>query len=194
MTFATGCYVEWIGGLLGRTIPSVPLGPKEAFAWLRECAKRIAAKRHAIQSTPPIGMPVAQCPERRRRVKTLTRTLYIQERSEDAKINKRDQVNGLAPNSVHSLDASHTMRTALACREKGIAFAAVHDCFWTHASDMDRLGRILREEFVALHERPALEVLYEELQATYPGVELPSPPATGRFDPSQVLQSTYFFC
>lgn len=40
------------------------------------------------------------------------------------------------------------MFTALACRDENITFAAVHDSYWTHACDVDRMGEILREQFV----------------------------------------------
>lgn len=35
--------------------------------------------------------------------------------------------------------------------------AGVHDSFWTHACDVDVMNRIIREEFVKLHEKPILE-------------------------------------
>lgn len=33
----------------------------------------------------------------------------------------------------------------------------VHDSFWTHACDVDKLNRILREKFVELYSQPILE-------------------------------------
>lgn len=35
--------------------------------------------------------------------------------------------------------------------------AGVHDSYWTHASDVDEMNRILREKFVELYEAPILE-------------------------------------
>lgn len=35
--------------------------------------------------------------------------------------------------------------------------AGVHDSFWTHACDVDRMNRILREKFVELYSYPVLE-------------------------------------
>lgn len=35
--------------------------------------------------------------------------------------------------------------------------SGVHDSYWTHASDVDKMNRILREKFVELYEAPILE-------------------------------------
>jgi len=33
----------------------------------------------------------------------------------------------------------------------------VHDSYWTHACDVDKMNRLLREKFVELYETPVLE-------------------------------------
>ena len=35
--------------------------------------------------------------------------------------------------------------------------SGVHDSFWTHACDVDRMNLILREKFVELYSMPVLE-------------------------------------
>lgn len=35
--------------------------------------------------------------------------------------------------------------------------SGVHDSYWTHACDVDRMNTILREKFVELYEMPILE-------------------------------------
>lgn len=93
------------------------------------------------------------------------------------------QRTAFPPNFIHSLDGSHMMMTAVACRRAGLNFAGffsslfrptlsgfcrrktikhffaagVHDSYWTHACDVDKLNRILREKFVELYETPILE-------------------------------------
>lgn len=77
------------------------------------------------------------------------------------------------------------MMTAIACKEAGLNFAGlllfvnhllplkcakyqllcvltsviagVHDSYWTHACDVDKMNIILREKFVELYEAPILE-------------------------------------
>lgn len=52
------------------------------------------------------------------------------------------QKNAFAPNFIHSLDSTHMMLTSLHCREEGITFVSVHDCFWTHACTVDIMNKV----------------------------------------------------
>ena len=45
--------------------------------------------------------------------------------------------------------------------------AGVHDSFWTHACDVDKMNRILREKFVELYSMPILENV-SVLQPSFP--------------------------
>jgi DNA-directed RNA polymerase len=72
--------------------------------------------------------------------------------------------NGFAPNFIHSLDSSHMMLTSLYLWRLGINFASVHDCYWTHACDVEDMNRVCREEFVALHSYPILESLSQSFK------------------------------
>ncbi|PFH38327.1 DNA-dependent RNA polymerase [Besnoitia besnoiti] len=76
-----------------------------------------------------------------------------------------------------------------------MAFAAVHDSYWTLAGDVDRMRRILRQEFVRLYSQPILEEFYEGLRARLGRVaeDLPPPPTKGSLDITEVLNSDYFF-
>ena len=57
------------------------------------------------------------------------------------KPNTMRQKNGFPPNFVHSLDSSHMMLTSLYLWSHGTTFASVHDCYWTHASDVEIMNR-----------------------------------------------------
>jgi DNA-directed RNA polymerase len=61
------------------------------------------------------------------------------------------QKSAFPPNYVHSLDSTHMMMTAERCFAEKMAFAAVHDSYWTHAATVGRMGTILREEFIRMH-------------------------------------------
>src|SRR5690606_22320257 len=91
------------------------------------------------------------------------------------------QINAFAPNFVHSLDSTHLLMTAADCSRKGLAFAGVHDSFWTHASDADILAASLRQQFVDLHSQPIITDLHRQLSQRY-GLMLPEPPAPGDFN------------
>lgn len=114
-------------------------------------------------------------------------------RKEGDAIAVQRQKAAFPPNFVHSLDSSHMMMTAITCKEAGLHFAGVHDSFWVHACDVDKMNQILREQFVELYSMPILENLLEEFQMLFPTVEFPPCPAQGNFNVREVLTSTYFF-
>lgn len=62
------------------------------------------------------------------------------------------------------------MMTALDCDEKGITFTAVHDSYWTHACDVDKMNASLRNQFIALYSTPLLEQLRDSFVLRFPGV------------------------
>ncbi|MGP1956077.1 MAG: DNA-directed RNA polymerase [Arsenophonus sp. NC-PY1-MAG3] len=52
------------------------------------------------------------------------------------------QKNAFPPNFIHSLDSSHMMLTSLHCEQQGITFVSVHDCFWTHPSNVPIMNQV----------------------------------------------------
>nr|VDD00990.1 unnamed protein product [Brassica rapa] len=160
--------------------------------WFGECAKIIASQNKPVCWTTPLGLPVVQ-PYRqpgRHLVKTTLQVLTIKRDTENP---TKKQMTAFAPNFVHSLDASHMMMTAVACNKAGLSFAGVHDSFWTHASDVDVMNRILREKFVELYDKPVLENLLESFQKSFPSLRFPPLPERGDFDLREVIRSPYFF-
>jgi DNA-directed RNA polymerase len=85
------------------------------------------------------------------------------------------------------------MATAIACHRQGMDFAAVHDGFWTHAADGDKLHEALRREFTALHAVPLLDDLYQQWRKLYPHKDLPKPPPPGDMDIEESRKSAYLF-
>ncbi|XP_076919074.1 DNA-directed RNA polymerase 1B, mitochondrial-like [Bidens hawaiensis] len=166
---------------------------RSIMSWLGDCAKVTAMKNHPVQWTTPLGLPVVQ-PYRklgRHLIKTSLQVLTLQRETD--KVMVKRQRTAFPPNFVHSLDGSHMMMTAIACKEAGLSFAGVHDSFWTHACDVDQMNMILREKFVELYEAPILENLLESFQKSFPDLEFPPLPERGDFDLKEVLKSPYFF-
>ncbi|KAL0538820.1 hypothetical protein IC582_022979 [Cucumis melo] len=166
---------------------------KSIMNWLGECAKVIASENKDVRWTTPLGLPVVQ-PYRkpgRHIVKTSLQVLSLQRETD--KVMAARQKSAFPPNFIHSLDSSHMMMTALACKNAGLHFAGVHDSYWTHACDVDEMNRILRQKFVELYEAPILENLLKEFKKSFPNTKFPPLPAGGDFDLKEVLKSPYFF-
>lgn len=114
------------------------------------------------------------------------------------KLDTRKQRQGIAPNFVHSMDASHLMLTVCACVDKGLnAFAMIHDSYGTHAGNADILYRTVREVFVDTYtEHDVLQELHDHVANQLRPTtlkDLPEPPTKGTLDLSSVLESLYAF-
>ncbi|KAI3768449.1 hypothetical protein L2E82_19130 [Cichorium intybus] len=188
--FGAACYAAKITlAALGEMFE----GARNIMNWLGDCAKLIASENQPVRWTTPLGLPVVQ-PYRihgRHLVSTSLQVLTLQRETE--KVMVRRQRTAFPPNFVHSLDGSHMMMTAVACKHAGLNFAGVHDSYWTHACNVDEMNRILREKFVQLYQKPILENLLESFQDSFPTLSFPPLPDRGDFDLSDVLESSYFF-
>ena len=164
--------------------------------WLIACAGQIAKRGYPVSWLTPLDLPVVQ-PYRRGNanisVDTSFQRVTLVGGKEHLPISIQKQKSAFPPNFIHSLDSTHLMLTAIQCRNEGIEFAAVHDSFWTHACDVDRMNELIREQFVELHDRPILDNLLEGFKKRYPTVNFPDVPERGAFDLRDVLDSTYFF-
>lgn len=152
--------------------PVFPAGNQAASKkWLANVNMDDYRFKSSIVWTTPLGLPVVQ-PYRESAVKqieTSISSVRVQMDNTLESVDKRRQLQGLPPNFIHSLDASHMMLTSLRFRELGLTFAAIHDGFWTHAADIDRLSVELRDAFVRMHGEDIVGRLREEFTARYRG-------------------------
>ncbi|CAF0903966.1 unnamed protein product [Adineta steineri] len=181
--------------------------------WFTDCAGLISRIRgSAVEWNTPLNLPIVQPYYREIKIRQKGKDIY-DNFSSFARPNHIKQKNAFPPNFVHSLDSCHMMMTALQCARNGITFVSVHDSFWTHACDVDRLNHFCREQFVSLHKEPLLEILsrdflskYEFKSSEYARVDdsqkqtmkllndtLRRVPQRGTFQLNSVLDSTYFF-
>lgn len=170
-------------------------GATGTMDWLAECAARIAKSGREVQWTTPIGLPAIQPYRRNERVvvQTLMQRVKIEGNGGRAPVSSLRQRSAFPPNFVHSIDSAHMLLTAVACRKRGLNFAAVHDSFWTNAASVDAMNAILREEFIRLHERDLLSELREGFLMRYEGVRVDDVPRRGQLQLSLVRHSPYFF-
>ena len=171
----------------------------EIKEWLRKSATSICNIMQPVEWSTPLGLPVMQP--------------YLRTESKFQKVCKipvrHKQVNAFPPNFVHSLDSTHMMLTTLQCHQKGLTFAAVHDCFWTHACSVDEMNEVCRDQFIKMHSEPLIEKLARDMRKKYltknlcnkmekeekekleerltPNFE------TGELDINEVRNSVYFF-
>lgn len=184
---------RYLAKRLGTAIADVVVAAAGAMEWLQKSSTAVLnAGYDRIKWLTPSGFPVTQVywesEEHRINTKLCGNAKLSIRRSTD-EVKKSRHRNGIAPNFVHSLDASHLTLVVNAAKAEGIdAFAMIHDDFGTHAADSAALYRIIREVFVGMYTRH--DVL-EDFRSAYRF--LPDPPPVGDLDLSQVLDSPYFF-
>jgi len=172
-----------------------------AMDWLRSVARVASQDKLPIRWTTPVGLPVIQdyrqSESKRHKVYYQGRRMRLTLATATTKLDVRAQGNGIAPNYVHSLDASHLMKVLNLCTHNDIhSLALVHDSFGTHASDTDALFTILRMAFVEQYTPEVLEQFLEELKEQLPAkliAKLPPLPAKGSLDLEAVLESDFCF-
>lgn len=167
---------SWLSYAMWEAISEVVVAASTAMEWLRDVAKVAADGDLPIWWTSPIGLPILQ------EYKTVTGTrvkahwagqrVDLVINAETDGLDKRAQSNGIAPNFVHSLDASHLMAVALRAKEKGIrSLAVIHDSFGTHAANTDHRPD---DRHAARGNVPGAAPLLDQVEEAAPGAPVAS--------------------
>jgi DNA-directed RNA polymerase len=136
--------------------------PAEAMEFLQKTAKALAHEGKPVRWTTPVGIPWIN----RYHEPVIDRLeLFLNDggvrlrarvnvtAGEKKEIDKAKAANAVAPNAVHSLDASHLLLVANAATHEGIrAIATVHDSFGCLAPQAARFNKIIREQFALMYE------------------------------------------
>lgn len=197
-------------------VKEVVKGGLEVMDWLQRCAKAVSDIDQPIYWQTPSGFVVRHFYglNRARRARMLldgeSFDVTINERT--AKLSSKEQLQGIAPNFIHSLDAAALVLCLKRCRAAGIEdVVSIHDAYGTHAANMGALAHFLREAFVEVHEHDVLGEFraacqriivadlvdregIDPLEAAERADEaLPEPLPQGSLVLGDVLNSPYFF-
>ena len=197
---------NYLGGVNWKAVSKTLIKSVEAMKLLQKVAFFMTKRDYDIQWSNSVNLRVTQDYRK-------TKTKRIETWWGDVKIwpslmeltDQKDTIgsrNGIAPNYIHSLDASHLMHTALKCAKEGIvSFSFIHDSFGTHAADMEMMSRVLRETFVEMYSENLLdkfidgarEQLYPEHHEDFDKLVNKFKPKMGSLDIPTIQGSTYFF-
>lgn len=177
-------------------ISAVVVKGKQAMSWLDKAGKQIIKNKGdtegAITWVTPSGFLASQAYYDYEEHNVATK-LYgharIKVLVESNEASTTGHSQGLSPNFIHSMDASHLhLTTARMARDvPGVSLAMIHDSFGTHAADTGKLFNALRDEFVKMYKDN------DPLQAFADRYKLDSPPAKGKLDLDEVYRSLYVF-
>lgn len=172
----------------------------EGMEWLQKVAGLITESGEVVSWTTPNGFLVQQNYMKMEQKVIKLRfggsqvRFYNQEETDE--IDTRRQRNGIAPNFIHSMDASHLQRVVCAESDKGNKnFMMIHDSFGTDAAHAGSLYKTIREEFVGLYKDQnhlenflgSVGYLIDDLDA------VPAIPKFGKLDLELVKQSDFCF-
>jgi DNA-directed RNA polymerase len=158
-------------------------GPNLRFAWTSPCGfpvladYRIQKNRRTTIKDEESGKPIT----------------FLYYALTDA-TNWREVIDAAPPHFIHSLDASHLMRSLARAREDaGVdQVAIVHDAFGATPSKVGALARLLREEFARMYSEDVLENTLGRMLDDA-GATRPPPPKRGRLDVAEIANATYLF-
>lgn len=104
--------------------------------------------------------------------------------------------NGLSPNVIHSLDASHMAFATIDAFANGVQnLGGIHDCFCTTPAEMEIVRNSVRNSFAAMYQDNWYERITSELLQQLPEdlrAKLPALPKLGRLDVTTVQHADYF--
>ena len=176
------------------------LGPLQAaVSWVSDCAVAIAKYGNVeIRWPTPDGFTCLQRKVKGEKIDLDCKlsdgsrfTLDILDFSKDIP-NTRKHKSAIAPNIIHSLDATHLRMVARKLKELGLPMIFIHDSFATHCNYRDVLYKIIIETFVELYSREYLAELKEYWESLY-GVELDDHPKLGDWEPDSLYNLDRFF-
>lgn len=187
-----GRAARYLARFVWASIGVVVVKAREAMDWLQSSSRAILkGGDDRIMWTTPTGFPVVSIYWKPSIHQIHTKLagqarLKLHHDTDVPDFNRHK--NGIAPNFVHSLDASHLTAVTRACAARGIAaLHMIHDDFGTHPRHTQALYEIIRQEFLAMYEE---RDPMAEFGACY---GLPYTPVLGSLDLRQVLDSQYFF-
>lgn len=172
---------------IGRTVPSAEYG----MHWLKNVVRDMP-KGQRMQWRTPTGFLVQHDYQTFEEVRVElrscgVRTMLVHEPTDG--VRPVQMQNAIAPNFVHSLDASHLTLTALDMQQKQLHMVAIHDSFGTHPCDVDEMHKSIREQFIRLYsDKHILSSFLFDV-----GVSGEAP-LMGSLDLSAVRTSEFFFC
>lgn len=188
----------YMAKLIWNAVGKVVVKAVEGMQWLQTVARMVCKNENVVQWTTPMGLCVQQTYLTHQvkcyklRFAQTQKRFYVPYTIGD--VDSRKQANAIAPNFIHSMDASHLQFTVCTASDRGIDhFAMIHDSYGTTVAQAGQLFSIIRECFVKMYtEHDVLQEFANEMRHLV-NEDLPELPKKGDFDINEVLSSLYAF-
>lgn len=194
---------QYLAKLTWKAVQTTVVAAIEGMECLKKIATALAKADMPVEWVTPMGLPIQQMYLARKTESFQLRLgnastryrIYVTTVSENEDVDRHKQATGVAPNSIHSLDATHLMMSINEASKEGcVNFSTVHDSFGTSLGEAARLRRIIRQQMVKLYTEhdPLADFLRhaEELLGEPLDIELPK---KGSLDINCILDSKFVF-
>lgn len=198
-----GRLARFMTNVLWEIVGAVLVRAKSVQEWLQKVARIAAVTGMPLRWETPIGFMVRHFYGKRREVRIETkidgRKIKLRNWEMTAELDIQDQLQGIAPNFTHGMDATALMESILLALDHGVtALTTIHDAYGTVASDVPILNACLRRAFVTIYEDFDIlgdywKAVEYDLRAAGFDPVMPERPLPGNLNISQVIDSTYFF-
>lgn len=178
------------------------IGPaKHAMHWFKKLGKLAGEHDIPLQWTSPSGLLVNQSYVDMRGVQIVLHhlspvRLSFRSNHQPNGLSAMRMGNGLSPNVIHSMDASHMALSTIDAFANGVTnLGGIHDCFATTPAEMGQVRDSVRNAFASMYSEDWLTVIASNLLAQIPEElrqTLPNLPALGGLDINTVRHATYF--
>ena len=193
-------YAGYMAKLIWDAVQTTVIKAVEGMEWLQKVARMVTKNGEVIQWTTPMGFIVQQ-PYMVYQVHTYQmRFLHITKRFYDAEmtgeVDRRKQSQAIAPNFIHSMDASHLQLTVNRAAEAEITnFAMIHDSYGTSLAKAGLLFYLIRKCFVEMYLTHDVLTAFENDMVPFISSKqhLPPQPTKGMFNIDQIKESLYAF-
>lgn len=194
---------HYLAKLVWKAVQTTVVSATKGMKWLKAVSQILTKAGYPVEWITPLGLPIQQmyleldteCFRLRFGGASVRYRVYVTEVKEGEEIDKRKQVSGVAPNFIHSLDATHLMMVINSSRKEIRNFTTVHDSFGTSLGEASAMRRIIREQFYKLYTKhdPLLE--FKKYAEYMMGKEIEEPmlPPKGNLDLKNILTSKFVF-
>lgn len=196
-------FIKYTAGMIEEAISQSVIGAVQGMDFLKECSRVVAKSKQEVKWMTPNGFTVIQTYEKTKRqsIKCFSGVVNLKVMNGTGEVDTAKGTSSVAPNYIHSFDASHLCMTTVTSKENGINnFAMIHDSFGTHACDVDTLVDSLLLELQNIYSIDNLQVFKEEMEEILENSgnaelidNLPDLPVYGEFDLSILSKAEYAF-
>lgn len=176
-----------------RAISEVVKGARVGQEYLKEVTQDVVKRGEWVFYTTPLtGFPVLQKLHKTEVERITTPIGKLSIRRSIHELNPQKMVNGIAPNFIHSLDATLLATTVLKLREDGCKdFHLIHDSYGVPVNQVANLNRRVREAFIELFEQEPLKKFIAQVNPEFD--KQAEDVMINTLDLSEVADSEYIF-